>query len=640
MPCTYALSSPSASVPSGVNTGSVTLTTNDASCPWTAPNNAFITVTSDSAGMGTTLVRWVTSINPSPSPRIGALTIAGLTFTITQAGASTTRRVPNDFNHDAISDIAVFRPGIGRWFIVGQPNTDWGAAGDMPVPGDYNGDGNPDVAVFRPSNGTWYVNGGATVVWGLPGDIPVPGDYDGDHITDMAVFRPSAGQWLVRGVGTFTWGSPATCRCPPTTTATASPTSRSTGRRPARGTCATSRPPCGASPPTSRCPPTTTATAPPTSRCSGPRPARGSSWGSTPPPWGAAGDVPVAMDRSGDGIAELGVFRRATGTWYFKNHVTDGNETVVWGAAGDIPLGRALPPVMTLPGDFDGDRKADLTVFRPSTGDWVSLRSLSGFSDYTIHTFGLSGDIPVARDYDGDGKIDPAVFRPSTGRWFMLRSSTNFTDYLTQDWGLSGDIPVPGDYDGDGKADVAVFRPSLGRWLILLSSSGNASYQSVDFGLSGDIPVPADYDGDGRTDIAVFRPSTGQWYIYNRITGTYVVWTGASAATCRRPRTSTATARPTSRRLPAVAGTVVHQVVDRRLLHDCGLGPERRRDGAGRLRRRRQGGRRGVPAVHRILVRARTVQPQLGPGGRHVGDQDSVTRDGGALGVSGFLLSF
>ena len=48
-PCTYALSSPSASVPSGVNAGSVTLTTNDASCPWTAPNNAFITVTSDSA---------------------------------------------------------------------------------------------------------------------------------------------------------------------------------------------------------------------------------------------------------------------------------------------------------------------------------------------------------------------------------------------------------------------------------------------------------------------------------------------------------------------------------------------------------------------------------------------------------------
>src|SRR6185503_8867779 len=147
-------------------------------------------------------------------------------------------------------------------------------------------------------------------------------------------------------------------------------------------------------------------------------------------------------DRSGDGIAELGVFRRATGTWYFKNHVSDGNESVAWGAAGDIPLGRTLPPVVTPAGDFDGDRRADLTVFRPSTGDWVSLRSLSGFTDYTIRAFGLSSDVPVGRDFDGDGKIDPAVYRPSIGRWLVLQSSTNYGAYVTQDWGLSSDTPV------------------------------------------------------------------------------------------------------------------------------------------------------------------------------------------------------
>ena len=61
------------------------------------------------------------------------------------------------------TNLAVFRPSIGRWFLTGQPPIDWGVAGDMPVPGDYNGDGIRDVAVFRPSNGTWFINGGATL---------------------------------------------------------------------------------------------------------------------------------------------------------------------------------------------------------------------------------------------------------------------------------------------------------------------------------------------------------------------------------------------------------------------------------------------------------------------------------------------
>lgn len=160
--------------------------------------------------------------------------------------------------------------------------------------------------------------------------------------------------------------------------------------------------------------------------------------------------------------------------------------------------------------DFDGDRRSDISVFRPSNGAWYLNRSSSGF---TAFQFGLPGDKPVAADYDGDGRSDAAVFR--AGVWYRLRSTTNTMDAIT--FGLVGDIPSPADFDGDNKADVAVFRPSNGVWYSL--ASGNGAFSSVRFGLSGDVPLPGDYDADGRADINVFRPSNGTWYRINSSNG-------------------------------------------------------------------------------------------------------------------------
>ncbi len=154
--------------------------------------------------------------------------------------------------------------------------------------------------------------------------------------------------------------------------------------------------------------------------------------------------------------------------------------------------------------DFDGDHKTDISVWRPSLGQWWLDRSTAGILGLS---FGVSTDIPRAADYTGDGKTDVAFFRPSDTNWYVLRSE-DFT-YFAFPWGASGDTPVTGDFDGDGKADAAVYRPSAQTWFILKSTGG---VLSIPFGLSGDIPVPADYDGDGKTDVAIYRPNVGQWW--------------------------------------------------------------------------------------------------------------------------------
>jgi|CXWL01.1.fsa_nt_gi hypothetical protein len=226
--------------------------------------------------------------------------------------------------------------------------------------------------------------------------------------------------------------------------------------------------------------------------------------------FGSADDRVVSGDYDGDGKTDVSVYKNVEGqgVWKIKRSSDDGVTTAAWGLPTDIPVR----------GDFDGDGRLDFTVYRPSQGAWYIQKSDN--TGFTILSWGIAEDKPIAADIDGDGKDDIVVFRPSTGAWYWLRSSDG--QFAAATWGMDGDIPTPGDFDGDGKGDLAVFRPSNGGWYWLRSSDGG--FSAATWGLSGDIPVAGNYDADGKTDIAVFRPSDGNWYVLKSSDGTFQIF--------------------------------------------------------------------------------------------------------------------
>ena len=89
--CTYSINPTSQSVAAAGGAGSATVTTL-AGCAWTGVSNStsWLTVTSGASGNGTGTVAFSTAANPNGTARSGSLTIAGQTFSVTQAAAPCT----------------------------------------------------------------------------------------------------------------------------------------------------------------------------------------------------------------------------------------------------------------------------------------------------------------------------------------------------------------------------------------------------------------------------------------------------------------------------------------------------------------------------------------------------------------------
>jgi FG-GAP-like repeat len=279
-----------------------------------------------------------------------------------------------DFDGDGQTDVSIWYPHEGH-YLIRQSSTGtimrqklWPSTcvGDtVGVPGDYDGDGTTDIAVYHPVDGTWYIMDSSTNVGrivNLGDGEPVRADYDGDGKTDVAIWN---GHWRILQSSTNT----IIVRH-----------------------------------------------------------------------WGIGGDIPVPADYDGDGMADVAVFRPQEGNWYI---IKSGSGGVIlnWGGSEDFPV----------PADYDGDGMTDIAIWRQTDDNWYINFSGGGtlVKNWGGHvTRDVGGvtevwlDTLVPGDYDGDGRTDLAVYRVFEGNWYIIRSSDNTVklDYLM------GDVPLPWTY--------------------------------------------------------------------------------------------------------------------------------------------------------------------------------------------------
>jgi hypothetical protein len=206
-------------------------------------------------------------------------------------------------------------------------------------------------------------------------------------------------------------------------------------------------------------------------------------------------DKPVVGDWTGDGKADLGVYRTnsSVGAWRQKR----GSATTVfsWGRPGDVPL----------VGNFGGDRKDEVGIRRLGKTSFL-LRSAT--NTRISMTAGLSTDVPLTGDWDGNGRSELGLYRPSTHQFLRKMGSS----WRVVTWGGAGQQPVSGDWNKDGRTDVGTFNMTNGTWSLRVPSGGKYLTKRFVYGKAGDRPVTGDFNGDKMDDAAIWRPSNGTFY--------------------------------------------------------------------------------------------------------------------------------
>ncbi|GAA0607563.1 hypothetical protein GCM10009534_47870 [Kribbella sandramycini] len=198
----------------------------------------------------------------------------------------------------------------------------------------------------------------------------------------------------------------------------------------------------------------------------------------------------------------------------------------------------AAGPAPKVRGDSNGDGRADVTAVLDHgfgrTGIWNIVSGGSAFNAGTMAWdtgegtgFSLAKVKPVQGDFDGDGRTDMAVFRSGAGgRMYLYKLPSDGNEYQnppavwtteTSPWQLNTARVVSGDVDADGKDDIVVQNAGTGdNWQAQVFRAADDFAAPVGWvqaaagnTWSRSAPLLVDIDQDGKSDLLSVRNLTG-----------------------------------------------------------------------------------------------------------------------------------
>src|SRR5918995_343786 len=104
------------------------------------------------------------------------------------------------------------------------------------------------------------------------------------------------------------------------------------------------------------------------------------------------------------------------------------------------------------------DGGADAIGWYTPVGSTFRLRTEGGSALPATRYGSPRGGVALAGDWDGDRRDTVALFRPADGTWLRLDGAGAALAPVR--YGGPGDLPLAGDWDGDGRDGIGVYRPS------------------------------------------------------------------------------------------------------------------------------------------------------------------------------------